>query len=98
MYAFNLFYVTKLQKLSDMTKPRLVKVRALLYILQNIKKRGCAYFDTAPSLFSLPEVAEGGAFNRLVEHGSCFLTLGGTFCLALFVALCLGGVFVDAAV
>ena len=31
-----------------MTKPRLVKVRALLYILQNIKKRGCAYFDTAP--------------------------------------------------
>ena len=31
-----------------MTKPRLVKVRALLYILQNIKKRGYAYFDTAP--------------------------------------------------
>ena len=31
-----------------MTKPRLVKVRALLYVLQHITKRGCAYFDTAP--------------------------------------------------
>lgn len=31
-----------------MTKPRLVKVRALLYVLHHIKKRGCAYFDTAP--------------------------------------------------
>ena len=32
------FYVAKLQKLSDMTKPRLVKVRALLYVVQHIKK------------------------------------------------------------
>ena len=30
-----------------MTKPRLVKVRALLYVLQHITKRGRAYFDTA---------------------------------------------------
>ena len=45
-----MFYVTKLQKLSDMTKPRLVKVRALFYVLQHIIKRGCAYFDTAPLL------------------------------------------------
>ena len=34
-----------------MTKPRLVKVRALLYVLHHIKKRGCAYFDTAPRTF-----------------------------------------------
>ena len=33
-----------------MTKPRLVKVRALFYVLQHIIKRGCAYFDTAPLL------------------------------------------------
>lgn len=30
-----------------MTKPRLVKVRALFYVLQQVTKRGCAYFDTA---------------------------------------------------
>ena len=30
-----------------MTKPRLVKVRALFYVLQHITKRGYAYFDTA---------------------------------------------------
>ena len=30
-----------------MTKPRLVKVRALFYVLQHVMKRGCAYFDTA---------------------------------------------------
>ena len=30
-----------------MTKPRLAKVRALFYVLQQGKKRGCAYFDTA---------------------------------------------------
>jgi len=30
-----------------MTKPRLVKVRALFYVLQQLIKRGCAYFDTA---------------------------------------------------
>ena len=31
-----------------MTKPRLAKVRALFYVLQQVRKRGCAYFDTAP--------------------------------------------------
>jgi len=42
-------YVTKLQKLSDMTKPSLVKVRALFYVFQHVmKNRGCANFDTAP--------------------------------------------------
>ena len=30
-----------------MTKPRLAKVRALFYVLQQLIKRGCAYFDTA---------------------------------------------------
>ena len=30
-----------------MAKPRLVKVRALFYVLQHITKRGYAYFDTA---------------------------------------------------
>ena len=33
-----------------MTKPRLVKVRALFYVLQHITKRGYAYFDTASFL------------------------------------------------
>ncbi len=32
-----------------MTKPRLAKVRALFYVLQQLIKRGCAYFDTASS-------------------------------------------------
>ena len=31
-----------------MTKPQLVKVEALFYVLQQVKKWGCAYFDTAP--------------------------------------------------
>ena len=31
-----------------MTKPQLVKVEALFYVLQQVTKRGCAYFDTAP--------------------------------------------------
>lgn len=35
-----------------MTKPRLVKVRALFYVLQQVMKIGCAYFDTASFLFS----------------------------------------------
>ena len=54
-YTFNLLFVIKLQKLFDMTKPRLVKVRALFYVLQQVMKRGCAYFDTASSIFSLPQ-------------------------------------------
>ena len=31
-----------------MTKPQLVKVEALFYVLQQVTKRDCAYFDTAP--------------------------------------------------
>ena len=31
-----------------MTKPQLVKVEALFYVLQQVIKRSCAYFDTAP--------------------------------------------------
>ncbi|MCI6822218.1 MAG: hypothetical protein MR881_01820, partial [Bacteroidales bacterium] len=47
----NLLFVIKVQKLFDMTKPRLVKVRALFYGFQYItKQRGCANFDTAPCL------------------------------------------------
>ena len=42
-----MFYVTKLLKLFDIAKPRLAKVRALFYVLQQLIKRGCAYFDTA---------------------------------------------------
>ncbi len=33
-----------------MTKPQLVKVEALFYVLQQVTKRDCAYFDTAPLL------------------------------------------------
>ena len=36
-----------------MTKPRLVKVRALFYVFKHItKKRDCVYFDTASLLNS----------------------------------------------
>ena len=31
-----------------MTKPQLVKIEALFYVLQQVIKRSCAYFDTAP--------------------------------------------------
>ena len=35
-----------------MTKPRLEKVEALFYVLQQVRmKRGCAYFDTPSSIF-----------------------------------------------
>ena len=37
-----------------MTKPRLAKVRALFYVLQQLTKRGCAYFDTASTYISAP--------------------------------------------
>ena len=39
-----------------MTKPRLVKVRALFYVFQYItKQRGCANFDTASyTLYYMP--------------------------------------------
>gem|GEM_PF-4919508 len=33
-----------------MAKPRLEKVRALFYVLQQLTKRGCANFDTASSM------------------------------------------------
>ena len=36
-----------------MTKPQLVKVEALFYVLQQVIKRSCAYFDTAPFLDAL---------------------------------------------
>ena len=35
-----------------MTKPRLAKVRALFYVLQQLIKRSCAYFDTASTNLS----------------------------------------------
>ena len=44
LWTFNLFYVTKLQKLFDMTKPRLVKVRALFYVLQQVMKKRLRLF------------------------------------------------------
>ena len=44
------------------------------------------------------EVAESSALDGLVEHGSGLFALGGAFSLAGFVALGLGGIFVDAAV
>ena len=34
-----------------MTKPRLAKVRALFYVLQQLTKRGCAYFYTASLVY-----------------------------------------------
>ena len=34
-----------------MTKPRLVKVRALLYVFQHVIKKRLAYFDTASSFY-----------------------------------------------
>ena len=34
-----------------MTKPQLVKVEALFYVLQQVTKRDCAYFDTAPRIW-----------------------------------------------
>lgn len=51
MWTFNLLYVTKLQKLSDMTKPRLVKVGALFYVLQQAKKKEAAPILTQPHLY-----------------------------------------------
>ncbi|MDE5724426.1 MAG: hypothetical protein K2I12_00225, partial [Duncaniella sp.] len=52
LWTFNLLYVTKLQKLSDMTKPRLAKVRALFYVLQQLTKEAAPIL-TQP-LLSLP--------------------------------------------
>jgi len=36
-----------------MTKPRLVKVRALLYVFQHVIKKRLAYFDTASSYYDV---------------------------------------------
>ena len=41
-----------------MAKPQLVKVEALFYVLQQITKRDCAYFDTAP--YHIVGVSGGG--------------------------------------
>ncbi len=43
-----------------MTKPRLEKVRALFYVLQQVMKRGCAYFDTPAFLFKGYESNQNG--------------------------------------
>jgi len=39
-----LLFVTKLQKLFDMTKPRLAKVRALFYVFQQVIKKRLRLF------------------------------------------------------
>ena len=43
-----------------MAKPRLVKVRALFYVLQHITKRGYAYFDTAPFFMGMDLLSKNG--------------------------------------
>ena len=45
-----------------MTKPQLVKVEALFYVLQQVIKRDCAYFDTAPCCLS-----ENGLFECVLN-------------------------------
>ena len=49
-----------------MAKPRLVKVRALFYVLQHITKRGYAYFDTAPAS-SLPRATGVTFYLQLTD-------------------------------
>ena len=59
-----------------MTKPRLVKVRALFYVFKHItKKRDCVYFDTAPSNVSKNDRKKlflyelvGFAVGAVVDH------------------------------
>ena len=41
-----------------MTKPQLVKVEALFYVLQQVIKRSCAYFDTAPCCQTISAAAD----------------------------------------
>ena len=42
-----------------MAKPRLEKVRALFYVLQQLTKIGCANFDTASLIFIFDFAPEG---------------------------------------
>ncbi len=56
-----------------MTKPRLAKVRALFYVLQQLIKRGCAYFDTA-SIF-LASLDYKKRLPKLVSQPPDFLAL-----------------------
>ena len=44
-----------------MAKPRLVKVRALFYVLQHIRKRGRIYF-LYPPLFALSTTGNSGIY------------------------------------
>ena len=48
-----------------MTKPQLVKVEALFYVLQQVTKRDCAYFDTAP----LTKSGESGRLRLAAKPG-----------------------------
>ena len=51
-----------------MTKPQLVKVEALFYVLQQVIKRSCAYFDTAP--FDILYLCLGGELSATVDKDS----------------------------
>lgn len=51
-----------------MTKPRLVKVRALFCVLQQVIKRGYAYFDTASYICVLVLSSNSTRFNRTLPH------------------------------
>ena len=53
-----------------MTKPRLAKVRALFYVLQQLIKRGCAYFDTASFLNYWNKWSN---WNKLINFGEIIL-------------------------
>ncbi len=53
-----------------MAKPRLEKVRALFYVFQQVIKKGCAYFDTAPCV--MPYVLRWEKIcEAMVSMGSC---------------------------
>ena len=54
LLTFVLLFVIKLQKLFDMTKPRLVKVRASFYVFQHIAKNEAApILNTPSSIFNV---------------------------------------------
>ena len=62
-----------------MTKPQLVKVEALFYVLQQVIKRSYAYFDTAPLRFliqPLPgiRVCRNMCFRRMMSEIDSFLS------------------------
>ena len=56
-----------------MTKPQLVKVEALFYVLQQVTKRDCAYFDTAPFILVFLAENAGGETSRRLP--SCIMGL-----------------------